>query len=422
MASGRLIDYLGRGLLAARPATPDLATGGLGFYYATDNSTLYAWDGTAWQAVTSGSAGQVNTVVAGAKISVDSTDPVNPVVSAPTLQPFTVTATESGTTRTALPAAAWGYVRFTNSGTKTYTFDSAQSYVTDTEFHGRNVGAGALTIAGAGSFVVTPPAGGSLTVAQGQSFIIKITGTNTADLILQMGAGGAPPSGPTVTLVAATQILPGTTGLTSVNTTVPATAAVNDLLIAYVMRRSALTATPAGWTLAATSGVFTGSGENQYVDVYYKTAVSGDIGASTTWTQTTSNRMSVSIAAFRKSDGSAFSLVTTNTSIKTATATAYDSSFIPAPAITATANNQLLVFAASGVTMAAANTSAVNPAYAIGASGTTTYAGSTSTDVARLVCAWKSMMNGEVLNATAQFMGGTSGSGSQLGAVVALFQ
>lgn len=394
MASGRLIDYLGEGLFSARPVTPNLATGALGLYYATDTNTLYAWDGSAWDTVGGGSTGQ----------------------------PITATTTEAGTTLTATPAAAWNYTRFTNAGTKTYTFDSAQAYVVNTEFHGRNVGAGNLTIAQAGSFVITPPTGGSLVIPQGQSFFLKITGTNTADLILQSPSGTGPPSGPTVSLAAATQILPGTTGLTSVNTTVPATAAVNDLLIAYVMRRSALTAVPAGWTLAATSGLFTGSGENQFVDVYYKTAVSGDIGASTTWTQTTSNRMSVSIAAFRKSDGSAFSLVSTNTSIKTATATAYDSAFIPAPAMTATANNQLLVFAASGATMSFANTNAVNPAYAVGASGTAIYAGSTSTDVARLCCAWKSMLNGEVLNATAQFMGQSSGSGSQLGAVVALFQ
>jgi len=50
MASGRLIDYLGHGLIADRPATPDLHTGTLGLYWATDEDKLYSWDG-AWAEV-----------------------------------------------------------------------------------------------------------------------------------------------------------------------------------------------------------------------------------------------------------------------------------------------------------------------------------------------------------------------------------
>lgn len=57
MASGRLIDYLGEGLLADRPTTPDLHTGTLGLYFATDTTTLYAWDGTTWNTITSGGGG-----------------------------------------------------------------------------------------------------------------------------------------------------------------------------------------------------------------------------------------------------------------------------------------------------------------------------------------------------------------------------
>ncbi len=52
MTSGTVItDYLGRGTFAARPATPPVPTGGTGFYYATDTTVLYVWDGTAWQTV-----------------------------------------------------------------------------------------------------------------------------------------------------------------------------------------------------------------------------------------------------------------------------------------------------------------------------------------------------------------------------------
>jgi hypothetical protein len=52
MSSGTIItDYLGRGLLSARPATPPVPTGGTGFYYATDVTTTYVWTGSAWASV-----------------------------------------------------------------------------------------------------------------------------------------------------------------------------------------------------------------------------------------------------------------------------------------------------------------------------------------------------------------------------------
>lgn len=56
MASGRLVDYLGAGLLADRPATLSLATGGLGFWYATDTNALTVWDGSSWNDVSSAGA------------------------------------------------------------------------------------------------------------------------------------------------------------------------------------------------------------------------------------------------------------------------------------------------------------------------------------------------------------------------------
>ncbi len=391
MASGRLIDYLGEGLFSARPAAPDLAAGALGLYYATDTNTLYAWDGSAWDTIGGGGSGA----------------------------PITATTAEAGTTLTATGANAWNYTRFTNAGTKTYTFDSAQTYANNAEYHGRNVGAGNLTIAQAGSFVITPPVGGSLVIPQGQSFFLKITGTNTADLILQSPSGTGPPATPTVSLAGATAIISGPSGTTSQSPVVPSTAAVNDLLIACIMRRSALTVVPAGWTLAV-STTFTSGGTTQFVDIYYKTAVSGDIGATTTWTQTTSDRMSVNLAAFRKSDSSAFSLVTTNTGTKTASATAYDSGFIPVPAVTATANNQLSVSVAGAITLSAASASSINMAGMIGLAGGALYAG--SSDTARIAWGWKAMMNAEVLSGTAQFAAASSGSGNALGAGTALFQ
>lgn len=245
MASGRLIDYLGEGLFSARPVTPNLAAGTLGLYYATDTNTLYAWDGSAWDTVGGGSSGQ----------------------------PITATTGESGTTLTALPAAAWNYTRFTNAGTKTYTFDSAQAYVTNTEFHGRNVGAGNLTIAQAGSFVITPPVGGSLVIPQGQSFFLKITGTNTADLILQSPSGtGPPPSTPATYLDNNT----GTgTSLTTHTITYMATVAAGDLIIAMLALSNTVTATTLDPAWTAISVV------NGYV-VAYRVATGTEGGTTAT--------------------------------------------------------------------------------------------------------------------------------------------
>lgn len=48
--STSIIDYLGEGTLAARPATPPVASGIAALYYATDNNTLYVWNGSAWAA------------------------------------------------------------------------------------------------------------------------------------------------------------------------------------------------------------------------------------------------------------------------------------------------------------------------------------------------------------------------------------
>lgn len=53
MASGRLIDYLGSGLAASRPASPTLISASLGAYYSTDTGDLSVWDGSSWHSITS---------------------------------------------------------------------------------------------------------------------------------------------------------------------------------------------------------------------------------------------------------------------------------------------------------------------------------------------------------------------------------
>jgi hypothetical protein len=49
MASSTLIvDYLGFGTHAARPASPSLPTGGIGIYLESDTGNLCVWNGSAW--------------------------------------------------------------------------------------------------------------------------------------------------------------------------------------------------------------------------------------------------------------------------------------------------------------------------------------------------------------------------------------
>jgi len=90
--------------------------------------------------------------------------------------------TEAGTSRTALPAHAGNYTRFTAGTAKTYTFDNAQAYVVGTEFHVRNVGAGNLTLTPAGGFTFTAPYNGTLVVPPAGVVTIKIVGSGAADV------------------------------------------------------------------------------------------------------------------------------------------------------------------------------------------------------------------------------------------------
>lgn len=52
--SGRLVDYLGGGLIANRPVSLTLVAGAIGLWWATDTSTLSVWDDGAWADVAGG--------------------------------------------------------------------------------------------------------------------------------------------------------------------------------------------------------------------------------------------------------------------------------------------------------------------------------------------------------------------------------
>lgn len=226
MASGRLIDYLGQGDLSDRPATPDLAPGGLGFYYATDESTLYVYSDNGWEVVISADS-WVSTIVPGTGILVDDSDPENPVVSVGSELPELILAegaapatpdagtvkvyaktdsrvyamddtgaetplggvapvvTVTGTSRTIDPDTdAGAYLRFTNGSAKTATFDSAEGFSVGQEFHitNRSV-SGNLTLTEAGTMTLNPPKGGSLVLEPGDTVTVKMVATDEADVM-----------------------------------------------------------------------------------------------------------------------------------------------------------------------------------------------------------------------------------------------
>lgn len=54
MASGLLIDYLGSGVIADRPVSLTLFADTVGLWWATDTTTLSAWDGATWTDIAGG--------------------------------------------------------------------------------------------------------------------------------------------------------------------------------------------------------------------------------------------------------------------------------------------------------------------------------------------------------------------------------
>lgn len=58
--SGAITTYLGHGTFAARPATPSIDPGAIGWYWATDTSKMSFWTGSAWvEDVLAGGGGYV---------------------------------------------------------------------------------------------------------------------------------------------------------------------------------------------------------------------------------------------------------------------------------------------------------------------------------------------------------------------------
>lgn len=100
---------------------------------------------------------------------------------------FAETITESGTSANLLNTNAGKYQRWTNSSTKTLTVqpNATEAIDADAEFHIRNVGAGALTIAAGSGVTINEPADGSLVLLAGMGGTLKRVIENEFDLIAQ---------------------------------------------------------------------------------------------------------------------------------------------------------------------------------------------------------------------------------------------
>lgn len=92
--------------------------------------------------------------------------------------------TDSTTARDLSASDMGAYLRFTNAAAKALTVrDNADvAITTGLEVHGRNAGAGDLTITEDTAVTVNTPAGGTLVVPQGGTFTLKKVGTDEWDL------------------------------------------------------------------------------------------------------------------------------------------------------------------------------------------------------------------------------------------------
>ncbi len=92
--------------------------------------------------------------------------------------------TDATTARDLAAADMGAYLRFTSASAKALTVrDNADvAITTGLEVHGRNAGAGDLTITEDTAVTVNPPAGGTLVVPEGGTFTLKKVGTDEWDL------------------------------------------------------------------------------------------------------------------------------------------------------------------------------------------------------------------------------------------------
>ena len=119
---------------------------------------------------------------------------------------------------------------------------------------------------------------------------------------------------------------------TTLNVAAPTGASVGDLLVCGIMCRSTASA-PTGWVAAVQ---ITGASINQRTVIWTKTAVAGDLGVTTGFTQASANRFLGQMLAFSKQGGTP-AVASTNSLASTSGAVA------PVASVTGEADDQVAV-------------------------------------------------------------------------------
>ncbi|KRV72632.1 hypothetical protein AO738_04110 [Pseudomonas citronellolis] len=120
--------------------------------------------------------------------------------------------------------------------------------------------------------------------------------------MLLMSYGATEDPGDSMSVVAGDTAYAGSAS-TSVTALVPAGAEANDLLLAFVVTFHSIISAPAGWTLVDSQvNPFAGGGLDTILSIYSKTALSGDTGASATWSYGTAQVSGAVILAIHKAN------------------------------------------------------------------------------------------------------------------------
>lgn len=153
MASGRLADYLGKGLAPERPASLDLHPEAVGFYYATDSEKWSAWDGARWLEDIMGGGGS----------------------------PETLSIITEPSAFTASPTTHSGLSRYVRAGGDV-TFSSGTAYSAGQVFNVRATAA--IDLVGDG-ITLTTSYGGTLSMESGMAVTVVMTSGAAGDVIGQ---------------------------------------------------------------------------------------------------------------------------------------------------------------------------------------------------------------------------------------------
>jgi hypothetical protein len=210
------------------------------------------------------------------------------------------------------------------------------------------------------------------------------------------GAGGR-----IVTYRDAGAVVMNATG-TTVAIPAPAAAVIGDLLIAAVMRRSAVASDPpAGWALVSSTAGATNGSLTQYTHVYTKTAQGSDLGTTTTFSQTSSGLIHGQMIAITGGTGTPL-LESQTTAIVDNSA----STFTTIPTLTAAGNDRLGVAVGSAIYAQTSPTTQT-----IGIDSSFTLRSNPTIVDNRLMVATKPMASGATTAATMtiQNPGGTTG-------------